>query len=177
MEVLHKQVRKLTDEQKAEIVIAKETRPTATSTNCNLAVEFDCSESLVDHLNYKVLTERQKEIYNLKRAELKYLAQNLTYNAMQEANNRVIAGTGKLSEVVGALKVAHDIYRLESGQSTVNVLDQAAMLQSLVNYCKLHANGPRQLAAMVMFAEGSGVDESLRRKEAERILLDADEKL
>ena len=75
----------------------------------NIAEEFDVSLGLVAHMKYEALTDRQKEIYNQKRADLKYLAQNLTYNAMTEANARVIRGDGKLSEVVGAMKIANDI--------------------------------------------------------------------
>jgi hypothetical protein len=119
--------RKLTDDQKAEIAVLKDTRPTATSTNKNIAKEFEVSMDLVNRINYTALSEEQKQIYNRKRDDLKYLAQNLTYNAMQEANSRVLNGQGKLSEVVGAMKIANDIYRLETGQSTQNINDSLAL--------------------------------------------------
>jgi transposase-like protein len=60
--------------------------------------------------------------------------------------------------------------RLMRGQATSIVQDQAQMLKSLVEYCKLHANDNKTLAAMVLYAEGSGVEKSLREREAERLL-------
>ena len=167
----NKQVRKLTDEQKAEIVLAKEIRPTQTSTNQNIAEEFDVSLGLVAHMKYEALTDRQKEIYNQKRADLKYLAQNLTYNAMTEANARVIRGDGKLSEVVGAMKIANDIYRLETGQSTAiteSVDTKAEMLRDF-----LRAKWPERTDSEVaeMMVNGDwGIPLEARRRVAGKLV-------
>ena len=78
-----------------------------------------------------------------------------------------------LRELTPAVKVNHDIVQLETGRPTEIVQEQSKMLKSLVEYCKIYANGPRQLAAMVLFADRCGIDESLRRAEAEKILLEA----
>ena len=164
------------DQKKVELVIAKELRPSGTETNSKLANQFGVSENSVAKLNYEVLSETQKELYHRVKTELAEKAlfgASLALEKGQELVKRAESAKD-LGGVTQFGKFAHEVYRLESGQSTVNVLDQAAMIQSLVNYCKLHANGPRQLAAMVMFAEGSGVDESLRRKEAERILAESE---
>lgn len=111
--------RKLTDTQKAEIALLKDTRPTATSTNKNIAMDFQVSTDLVNRISYESLTDEQKAIYTKKRADLKYLAQDLTYNSIKEANDRVLHDkTAKLSEIMGAAKIGSDIFRLEEGSAT-----------------------------------------------------------
>jgi len=116
-------VRKLTNNQKVEIVLQKELRPTATSTNKNIAIDFDVSEGLVDHLNYSVLTEKQKELYHTKRADLSIHAFDLTYAGVVKARQLLNkdATLKDLPGIMGAVKIGNDIYRLETNQSTSNI--------------------------------------------------------
>lgn len=132
-------VRKLTDNQKVEIVIQKETRPTATSTNYNIAAQFDVSTDLVNRINYEALTPEQKHLYELKRSELKYHAFELTSNAIKKANQLVnqATATRDLSGIVAAMGKANEIYRLETNQPTTitqqNIEPTAQALLNAIN--------------------------------------------
>jgi hypothetical protein len=139
----HKQVRKLTDDQKVELVIQKELRPTPTSTNNNIASHFGVSPGLVAHTNVDTLTPKQRALYEQRKRELSYHALKLTDNAIKKANDLVNEATSanQLSGVVAALGKAHDIYRLETNQSTANiaVLDVASLINKTLEIAvKLH---------------------------------------
>lgn len=105
------------------MVIQKETRPTATTTNCNIAADFQVSTDLVNRTNYNTLTAKQKELYEVKRQELKYHAFDLTSNAIRKANELVntASNASHLGGVVAAMGKANEIYRLETNQSTANI--------------------------------------------------------
>ena len=144
-------------------------------TQQNIALEENVSRSSVIRITPESVKPEVLAMAEDFKAEIVEKAKRNIRDGLDEMHERMFSPAAKLAEVTGAVKISHDILQLQTGQATSIVQDQAAMLQSLVNYCKLHANGPRQLAAMVMFAEGSGIDESLRRKEAERILLESGE--
>lgn len=110
--------RKLTDEQKAEIVLLKDTRPTGSSTNKNIAGDFQVSVDLVNRMNYERLTDEQKAIYDRKQKDLKYHCQDLTFQSIIRAKEMLRLPKTKLSEVMGAAKIGNDIYRLETNQAT-----------------------------------------------------------
>lgn len=141
--------RKLTDHQKVEIAIQKEIRPTPTSTNVNIANQFGVSKDLVNRINPDSLNPRQKELYEQRVRNLKYDALELTTNSIKKANELVNTATSanQLSGVVAALGKAHDIYRLETNQSTSNVavLDVAQIInKSLLTAAKLHRADPNE---------------------------------
>jgi hypothetical protein len=117
-----KGTRKLTDKQKVEIVVTKQLKPRGTSTNVKLAAALDVKPNTIAKTKYETLTPTQKELYEKTIANLKYDSADLTANSIKKANELVaLAETTKdLTGVVAAGKFAHDVYRLETGQSTQN---------------------------------------------------------
>lgn len=139
MDYTHKQVRKLTDNQKVEIVLQKELRPTPTSTNKNIAEEFGVHPSLIAHTSYNSLTPDQKALYEKKRQELAIHAFDLTFDSVVKAKSLVQLATGvkDLPAVMGAAKIGNDIYRLETNQPTTitqqNIEPTAQALLNAIN--------------------------------------------
>lgn len=113
-------VRKLTDNQKVELVLQKELRPTATSTNYNIASQFQVSTDLVNRTNKDTLTQRQKELYEQRKQQLKHDALELTSNSIKKANElvNIASSPNHLSGVVAAMGKANEILRLENGEPT-----------------------------------------------------------
>ena len=137
-------VRKLTNKQKVEITLLKEFRPTATSTNKNIARSFDVSTDLVNRINFDALTPEQKELYHLQKNDLKYHALDLTYHSVKKARQLVELATkpSELPAIMGAAKIGNDIYRLETDQPTSitaqqNIEPIALAIQSAWNKYKL----------------------------------------
>lgn len=140
--------RKLTDEQKAEIALTKKLRPTSTSTNKNIAQAFDVSTDLIARVSYQSLTPAQKEIYDRKQADLKYHAQDLTFNAIIRAKDMLHDSTTRLSEVMGAAKIGNDIYRLETNQPTQITQDNSPERLALEFVKAMIADGYNQALAI-----------------------------
>lgn len=137
----HKQVRKLTDNQKVELVIQKEVRPTSTSTNKRIAQDFDVSEGLVSHTNYESLTDTQKALYHQKVDDLKYHALDLTYDCVLKAKTLAKTATSikDLPAIMGAAKIGNDIYRLETNQATSITQDNnTKAITTLANVLREH---------------------------------------
>ena len=142
-------VRKLTDNQKVEIAIQKEIRPTPTSTNINIANQFGVSKDLVNRISKDKLNEQQKALFEKRMRNLKYDALELTTNAIAKANELVerAENASHLGGVVAAMGKANEIYRLETNQSTSNVavLDVAQIInKSLQTAAKLHRADPSE---------------------------------
>lgn len=114
-------VRKLSDNQRAEIALLKDTRPTPKSTNKNIAADFGVSKNCIDKIDFNKLTDEQKAIYNQKRADLRYHCQDLTFNSILRAKEMLNEPGTRLSEVMGAAKIGSDIFRLEEGSATANI--------------------------------------------------------
>jgi len=141
--------RKLTDNQKVEIAIQKEIRPTPTSTNLNIAHQFGVSKDLVNRISKDKLNEQQKALFEKRMRNLKYDALELTTNAIAKANELVerAENASHLGGVVAAMGKANEIYRLETNQSTSNVqvLDVAQIInKSLQTAAKLHRADPSE---------------------------------
>lgn len=126
--------RKLTDKQRAEIALLKDVRPTSTSTNKNIADQFDVSEDLINRISYEKLTQEQKDIYNQQKADLKYHASDLTFKSIIRAKEMLRLPSTKLSEVMGAAKIGNDIFRLEEGLATSIVQQTRPPIEIALEY-------------------------------------------
>jgi len=115
--------RKLTDNQKVDIVIQKQLRPTPTSTNQNIAKDYGVSTNLVSKTSIESLNPEQQALYQKRARELGINALALTQNAIDKAEQLVALADkpSHLGGVVAAMGKANEIYRLETGQSTSNV--------------------------------------------------------
>lgn len=110
-----KGTRKLTDQQKVDIVIAKKTKPRKTDTYGKLARDLDVAEITVRKTSYESLNSRQRDLYNETIVNLKYSAISLTAAAMEKSQKLVeMAESIKdLPGVVAAGKFGYELYRLE----------------------------------------------------------------
>lgn len=108
---------KLTVERKAKVLAEKDS---GIFTVEKVAIENDITERTV----YQIARDRAPEVVALAETfKEKMIAQakrnvNVGLDVMHE---RMFDPTSKLSEITGAVKISHDIFRLETEQSTANI--------------------------------------------------------
>jgi hypothetical protein len=131
-----KGTRKLPNKKRVELVIAKELKPRGTSTNESLALEFDIKPQTVRAITYNKLTDEQKALYAEMVADLKHEGLGLTTQALRKSQELVqLAENAKdLAGVVAAGKFGHDVFRLETGQSTSNINTGESAVQRMVSF-------------------------------------------
>lgn len=141
--------RRLTDNQKVELVIQKEVRPTQDCTNVNLAQRFDCSMKTVASANYDSLTPEQKHLYQQRIQQLRYDAINVTSKAVRKMAELIdkADSPSHLGPVTNAFGKAYEVYRTEENLPSPDA--NAALIASVINsviatQSKLHRAYPHQ---------------------------------
>jgi hypothetical protein len=156
---VHKQVRKLTDNQKVEIVIQKELRPTPTSTNVNIAQQFGVHPSLVAHTSFDSLNDEQKKLYAIRVDNLKYDAMEVTSLALQKNKElvKMASSASHIGGVTAALGKAYEIFRLQENLSTSNVSVRSEAINLMLSNGT--AQDIEQAEALYLAASGEESDE------------------
>lgn len=126
--------RKLTNNQKVDIAIQKELRPTPTSTNVNIAAQFGVSKDLVNRISVESLNPQQKLIYEQRINALKSDAIDVVYEGLQKSKTLInkADSPNHLAGVTASVGKAYEIYRIETNQSTANINIQESVIHSYI---------------------------------------------
>lgn len=133
-----KGTRRLTDEQRADIVLLKDIKGESSSTNMELARMFSVSKNSIDRHNYEMLSDEQKALYERKRNDLGAEAFDLTLSALRKSKELVgLATVSNLSGVVAAGKFGYEAFRLETNQPTQITQTTTSPVDQAISYARL----------------------------------------
>jgi transposase-like protein len=157
---------KLSIERKAQIVAEKHL---GLSTVKNIAMAHDIAENTV----YKVVREASPEVIALAEEFKPKLIEKVKRNVINGVDvmyERMYEPSSKLSEITGAVKISHDILRLETDQSTINTGVTAPPIQQAIEFileCRRRGKTNAEIVAALDYFEQ--VDRSVR-EEAKLVL-------
>lgn len=110
----------LTNEEKAEIVLKRDTRQVTGQTNKDIADEMGISEYTVQHMTRDNIPFEAREIYEEKKAKLSDLALDVTTAALLKSKELIgMAESARdLSGLAAVGKFSDGVHRLETRQPT-----------------------------------------------------------